>query len=44
MALSGKAGAVFVQTADAPVLFSEEAASGSLDRKRYTISDEAKRY
>lgn len=44
MALSGKVGAVFVQTADAPVSFSEEATTGSLDRKRYTISDAAKRY
>lgn len=44
MSLSGKVGAVFVQTADAPVSFSEEVTTGSLDCKRYTISDAAKRY
>ncbi|WP_227765050.1 hypothetical protein [Zhaonella formicivorans] len=44
MPLSGKVGAVFVQTADAPVSFSEEATTGSLDRRRFTISDAAKRY
>ena len=44
MALSGKVGAVFVQTADAPVSFSEEATNGNLDRRRFTVADPNIRY
>lgn len=44
MALSGKVGAVYVQTADAPVAFTDEATTPNATYTRYTISNAAKRY
>ena len=42
-ALSGKLGAIYVQTTDAPVAFTSEATTTS-DHKSYTITDRSKRY
>jgi hypothetical protein len=44
MSMSGKVGAVFVQTADPVVSFTDEATTGSEDYKRYSINSAAKRY
>ena len=44
MALAGKLGAVYVQTDDAPVAFTDEATTANAARTRYTITDTTKRY
>ena len=44
MALHGMMGAVYVQTSDAPVTFTDEATTADATRKRYTITDVTKRY
>ncbi|HEY9059344.1 MULTISPECIES: hypothetical protein [Pseudobacteroides] len=42
--VAGRVGGVFVQTEDAPEVFTDEAAAPDLSLTRYTISDSAKRY
>lgn len=44
MALHGKLGAVYVQTSDAPVAFTDEATTADATRKRFTITVGTKRY
>lgn len=44
MAISGKVAAVYVQTDDAAVAFTDEATTESADHLRYTITNSAKRY
>ncbi|MDA8212160.1 MAG: hypothetical protein M0021_09825 [Clostridia bacterium] len=44
MALQGKLGAVYVQTSAAPVAFVDEATTADAAKKRYTITNTAKRY
>lgn len=44
MALHGMMGAVYVQTSDAPIAFTDEATTADATLKRYTIADGTKRY
>ncbi len=44
MAIAGKVGAVFLQTDDPPVVFTDEPCSGDLTFTRYQIDDPAHRY
>ncbi len=44
MALHGKLGAVYVQTSDAPIVFTDEATTADATLKRFTITNDAKRY
>lgn len=44
MGIAGKVGAVYVQTADAPVAFTDEATTANATYTRYTITNTSKRY
>lgn len=44
MALHGKLGAVYVQTSDAPVAFTDEATTADATLKRFTIANDTKRH
>lgn len=44
MAISGKVGAVFLQTEDPPVIFIKKATTANPQRTRYTVIDPACRY
>lgn len=42
--IAGKVGGVFLKTTDAPLIFTDDAATADLSLTRYTITDNAKRY
>lgn len=42
--IAGKVGGVFLKTTDAPISFTDEAATSDLSLTRYTIVDSSKRY
>lgn len=44
MSIAGRVGAVFIQTGDEPVAFTNEPTTGDIEFKRYRIDDVSKRY